>query len=88
MKRTPSHLPTLGYYLALVRQTRTFGSCYLHAGLPPRPAHGDIQFVVTGYGRSLSTKRGHKYKAYAMRDGKPVRSKELAQLTHPETLLA
>jgi len=87
MKRTTTYLPTLGYYLALVIQTRKFGSCYLHAGLPPRPVYGDIQFVVTGYGRSLAG-GGHKYKAYAMRDGKPVRSKELYTLANPELLLA
>ena len=69
----------LSYYRALVLQSRRFGSCYLHAGAPSTYQHDDITFRVTGYGRSLAG-GGHKYKAYAMRDGKPVRSTELKNL--------
>lgn len=64
------------YYRALVAQTRQFGSCYLHADHAPSHDEGDIQYRVRSYGRSLQA-GGHKYKAYAERDGKPVPSKEL-----------
>jgi len=64
------------YYRKLVRDTRTFGSCYLHADAPATFSENGIQYHVNAYGRS-HIGGGHKYKAYAMRDGKPVSSKEL-----------
>jgi len=78
MKRT-THTPSLAYYRALVQQTRRYGSCYLHAGLPATYSFGTITFRVTAYGRSLQS-GGHKYKAYALRDGRPVLSTELLKL--------
>lgn len=66
------------YYVSLVRKTRTFGSCYLHAEAPAEFEHNGIKFAVTGYGRSLQG-GGHKFKAYAHRDGKIVRTKELVR---------
>jgi hypothetical protein len=74
MKTT--NTPSAAYYRELVRKTRAFGSCYLHADMPWRFEADGINYIVTGYGRSLQG-NGHKFKAYAMRDGKPVSSKEL-----------
>lgn len=68
--------PSASYYKTLVRKTRAFGSCYLHTGLPSAFEEDGITYTVTGYGRSLQG-GGHKYKAYAHRDGKPVLSKSL-----------
>jgi hypothetical protein len=74
MKTTTT--PSASYYRSLVRATRAFGSCYLHAGMPDRFEADGIAYEVTGYGRSLQG-GGHKYKARATRDGKPVSSKAL-----------
>jgi cation transport regulator ChaC len=68
--------PHANYYKALVRKTRAYGSCYLHAGLPASFEADGIAYTVTGYGRSLQS-GGHKYKAYAHRDGKVVPTKAL-----------
>ena len=69
----------LGYYIAQVMKTRTYGHTYVHAGAPHEFRHGDITFYVSGYGRSLQG-GGHKYKVSATRDGKPVPTAELRTL--------
>jgi len=74
----PARKFNVQYYVSLVRKTRAFGSCYLHADAPFEFEHDGIKFTVTGYGRSLEG-GGHKFKAYAHRDGKIVRSKELVR---------
>jgi hypothetical protein len=66
----------LAYYTAQVIKTRTFGHTYVHAGAPHEFQHGDIQFAVSGYGRSLQS-GGKKYKVSATRDGKPVATVDL-----------
>ena len=68
--------PTAEYYIDLVKKSRRFGSAYLHAGMPSEFDANGVKFTVRGYGRSLQS-RGHKYKAYAHRDGKIVRTKNL-----------
>lgn len=79
-----NNIPLLRYVL----ETRKFGHTYIHA--EPRRAYplgvetwlGDREIRITwsGWGRSLQTKRGHKYKAHAnfVDTGKPVPSKLLA----------
>jgi hypothetical protein len=74
MKTTKT--PSASYYKALVRKTRTYGSCYLHSGMPSEFESDGITYSVAGYGRSLQG-GGHKYKAYAHRDGKIVPTKSL-----------
>lgn len=66
------------YFIARVRETRRYGQTYVHAGKRlGRVTIDGIDFIITGWGRSLQTARGHKYKVYAQREGKPVPSKEL-----------
>jgi hypothetical protein len=66
----------LAYFKAQVIKTRQFGHTYVHAGAPHEFQHGDIQFAISGYGRSLQG-GGKKYKVSAIRDGKPVSTVEL-----------
>jgi hypothetical protein len=73
---TTAKTPSASYYKALVRKTRAYGSCYLHAGMPSFFEADGIEFTVTGHGRSLQG-GGHKYKAYAHREGKIVPTKYL-----------
>jgi len=81
MKTAPT--PSARYYRGLVHTTRRFGSCYLHEGMPAEFEADGINYTVTPYGRSLQG-GGHKYKAYAHRDGKPVSSKELFGVSDPK----
>ena len=70
----------LAIIIAYVLQTRRYGSTYIHAA--NRDAFGLIDGVEYGwgsYGRSMQA-GGHKHKAYARRDGKPVPTVELKQL--------
>ena len=69
----------LAYFKAQVIKTRQFGHTYVHAGAPHEFHHGDIQFAVSSYGRSLQS-GGHKYRVLAYRDGKPVKTAELRAL--------
>ncbi len=71
--------PSAAYYSALVARTRRHGHCYLHAGMPTEYAESGIRFTVKGYGRSLLSRRGHKYKAYAhcAETGRIIKTKEL-----------
>ena len=95
MNTTASTATTYGlsYWTALVNQTRRFGHCYVHAGARHSPGfafhcftarQGDreVLFSYTGWGRSLTTRKGHKYKVHARYadDFKPVPSKHLAEL--------
>lgn len=69
--------PTAKYFAALALKTRAFGHCYVHSGNRAfSNVFGDIEFRVSGWGRSLQSK-GHKYKVHALRNGKPVSTKEL-----------
>ena len=74
--KTNKLIPSATYYQVLVRKTRKYGSCYLHAGMPTHFAADGIDYSVTSYGRSIEG-GGHKYKAYAHREGKIVPTKEL-----------
>ena len=90
---TCKHAYGLTYWTALARQTRTHGHCYVHAGAraeseaPFRAflaTHGgrDVRFSFCGWGRSLTTRKGHKYKVHVryVDTGKPVPTKALAEL--------
>jgi len=78
---------TIHSLLPYVRATRRYGHTYVHANIRLaingwQGIEGDLngeRVVATygGYGRSLTTKRGHKYKAYLryLASGKPVPSK-------------
>lgn len=77
----------LQYWVALTLQTRRYGHTYVHSAARagakfPFAAfeHDGITFSYSGYGRSLTTSKGHKYKVHARRDGKPVPSKTLKSL--------
>jgi hypothetical protein len=74
--KTTTATPSAAYYNTLVRKTRAYGSCYLHAGMPTHFSADGIDYSVTGYGRSLEG-GGHKFKAYAHRNGKIVPTKAL-----------
>lgn len=78
----------LRYWIALTLQTRRYGHTYVHSGARAQShgfrafEHGNILFSFTGWGRSLTTSKGHKYKVHA-RDaetGKPVAAKILRSL--------
>lgn len=75
------------YWAKLVLQTRSYGHTYVHSGARKSAPfafrafeHNGIVFSYSGYGRSLQTARGHKYKVHARRDGKPVPTRELKAL--------
>lgn len=75
----------LNYWIAQTLTTRSFGHTYVHAGARHSDGfafqHGDITFSYTGWGRSLTTRKGHKYKVHARyADGRPVPSKVLRSL--------
>jgi hypothetical protein len=83
----------LAYWNALVNQTRRYGQCYVHsrarseADFPFRAFEADhngrkVVYSFTGWGRSLQTSKGHKYKVHVRYadDGKPVPSKHLTNL--------
>lgn len=83
---------TIHTLLPYVRGTRRFGYTYVHAGvrrevLGWQGIEGNLngQSVVAtfcGYGRSLTTKRGHKYKAHLryVATGKPVPTKLISAI--------
>lgn len=78
---------TIETLLPYVSQTRRFGATYIHAAVRKairgwEGLEGELngQRVVAtfcGWGRSLQTKKGHKYKAHLryVTSGKPVPSK-------------
>lgn len=79
----------LRYWIAQTIQTRKFGHTYVHAGARHSPGfafrafeHDGMVFSYCGWGRSLTTSRGHKYKVHARYadSGKPVPSKVLRSL--------
>ncbi len=83
----------LNYWIALAVQTRRFGHAYVHAGARRsagfayhafKARHGDCEvlFSYRGWGRSLTTSKGHKYKVHVRYadTGKPVPSKDLRKL--------
>ena len=79
--------------LHYVSETRRYGYTYVHAAVR-RSTHGcqgltgtldgrPVRVTYCGWGRSLQTARGHKYKAHARWEdsGKPVPSKLLAKIS-------
>jgi hypothetical protein len=70
------------YYAALTLTTRSYGACYVHAGKRANYTGPDgTIYTVSGYGRSLTTKNGHKYKVHARTpDGKPTPTRDLQDL--------
>lgn len=78
----------LAYWIEQTMTTRRYGHTYVHAGARAEAdfafrahQHGDITFSFTGWGRSLTTRKGHKYKVHARyADGRPVPSKVLRSL--------
>lgn len=77
------------YWSTLTLQTRTYGHTYVHA-LARKIApfahqackHEGIRFSYSGYGRSLTTAKGHKYKVHARyaATGAPVPSRVLKSI--------
>lgn len=76
---------TAQYWALLVKQTRSFGSTYVHAaarqsvmGWQGVTIDG-IKYTYRSYGRSMQA-GGHKYKVHAhyTETGKPVPTKDLA----------
>jgi len=78
--------------LPYVRQTRQYGHTYIHSGVR-KETFGHAGFVGTldgelvratycGWGRSLQTRKGHKYKAHIRFEatGKPVPSARLSEV--------
>lgn len=67
------------YFANQVLKTRKYGATYVHVGMRGGFEIDGICFLVSGFGRSLQS-GGHKYKVHAIRDGRPVSSKELKSL--------
>jgi hypothetical protein len=80
----PTHEYGLKYWISQTIHTRKFGHTYVHAGARAEgaPDYGNISFSFRGWGRSLTTRKGHKYKVYAryLDTDKPVPSKVLRSL--------
>jgi len=91
--RSSSEAALVGRLVGYVWETRTFGATYVHSGV--RAVHagyagvnvlvgGELAIVTWGgYGRSLQTPRGHRYKAWInyLSNGRPVPSKLLSKVT-------
>ncbi len=68
---------TEAQWIRKVRQTRSYGSCYIPVASRDGMAVQGITYTWTPYGRSALA-GGHKHKAYAHdSEGKPVPSKDL-----------
>ena len=82
MNTTPTPENLAPYYAALTLTTRSHGACYVHAGKRANYTGPDgTLYIVSGYGRSLTTARGHKYKVHARTpDGKPTPTRDLQDL--------
>ena len=78
--------------LPYIRATRSYGHTYIHAAIR-EAAYGHTGFIGTldgepvratycGWGRSLQSPRGHKYKAHIRFEGtgKPVPSARLSDV--------
>lgn len=69
-----------GYWKGLTVTTRRFGHCYVHTGARKVVSSWEgitidgIIYRYVGWGRSLQTKNGHKYRvlAHHIETGKPV----------------
>ena len=82
--------PTIQTLLPYVRETRQYGHTYIHSAVRRavtswQGVEGTLngkQVIATycGWGRSLQSARGHKYKAHLryVATGKPVPSKLIA----------
>lgn len=81
------------YWANLALSTRRFGHCYVHApsrkavmGWQGFHAHAEgIRFTYVGWGRSLQSAKGHKYKVHARYEdtGKPVPTTILKTIATP-----
>lgn len=79
----------LSYWVAQTMQTRKWGHTYVHAGARAAAPlsfrafeYNGMIFSYTGWGRSLNTAKGHKYKVHARYadSGAPVPAKVLKTL--------
>lgn len=91
--RSSGETALVGRLVGYIWETRAFGATYVHSGV--RAVHagyeginvlvnGELAIVTWGgYGRSLQTAKGHKYKAWInyLSNGRPVPSKLLPKVT-------
>jgi hypothetical protein len=50
------------YYESRIADTKAFGHTYVHTGMRGGITFNGIRYHVGGFGRSLQTAKGHKYK--------------------------
>ena len=50
------------YYESCIFKTKKFGHCYVHVGMRGGITVDGVRYHVGGFGRSLQTAKGHKYK--------------------------
>ena len=50
------------YYESRIADTKKFGHTYVHVGMRGGITVDGVRYHVGGFGRSLQTPRGHKYK--------------------------
>ena len=50
------------YYESRIFATKAYGHTYVHVGMRGGITVDGVRYHVSGYGRSLQTPRGHKYK--------------------------
>lgn len=50
------------YWPAQVAKTKRFGHTYVHSEMRQGAIIGNVRYHVSGFGRSLENKNGHKYK--------------------------
>ena len=53
------------YYPAQDASTKKYGYTYVHTAMRSGAVIDGIEYRVSGFGRSLETKNGHKYKVTA-----------------------
>jgi hypothetical protein len=90
--RSSGEAALVGRLVGYVWDTRAFGATYVHSGVRRLHAgyeginvlvNGELAIVTWGgYGRSLESAKGHKYKAWInYPNGRPVPSKLLSKVT-------
>jgi len=50
------------YYESRISETKKFGYTYVHVGMRGGITVDGVRYHVGGFGRSLQTAKGHKYK--------------------------
>ena len=65
MKYEKSHFNEATYWPAQIAATKKYGHTYVHAAMRAGAVIDGIKYSVYGFGRSLETKNGHKYKVIA-----------------------